>query len=202
MNLQRLYLSFDGRISRHDFWRAGLWLLLAEAGLAFFLSRAAHLTWADYAHGGPRAGLVNLVTVSFFFWPSLALTTKRLHDRDTSGWWAGVLHLLLFMTSANLAFARPLLVGRDVFATFLWAWPGLLLAVLGAWLVFELVAMPGGSGPNRFGADPDAHVPPAPAGVAAMPAAGHGLSREPQPVPSAAYPDRPKSVTPAAKISR
>ena len=71
---QRLYLSYDGRISRSTLFWHGLLVLATFLILFVFieamLSRST--TWVLYPP---------------FFWVALALMAKRLHDRGQSTWW-------------------------------------------------------------------------------------------------------------------
>ncbi|MBS0447724.1 MAG: DUF805 domain-containing protein [Proteobacteria bacterium] len=63
------YAEFDGRASRPEFWWWVLFIVLASAlGDALW----HRLSWA-----------VSLVTLV----PTIAVTTRRLHDIDRSGWW-------------------------------------------------------------------------------------------------------------------
>ena len=71
---QRIYLSFNGRISRptffwHSFLVAATFLIIFVF-LETLVSRSA--TWILYPP---------------FFWAVLALMMKRLHDRGQSAWW-------------------------------------------------------------------------------------------------------------------
>jgi uncharacterized membrane protein YhaH (DUF805 family) len=74
---QRMFLSLQGRVSRREFW---LWGVLALLGMALLLQALLAI-----AGVGPTAAerLVNLVLV----WPAVAVSVKRWHDRDRSGWW-------------------------------------------------------------------------------------------------------------------
>ena len=65
----RKYAEFNGRAGRSEFW---WWMLFA-----FLLSAAAQLL------GDVAAGLVALGVLL----PNLAVTARRLHDIDRSGWW-------------------------------------------------------------------------------------------------------------------
>ncbi|MCA6216731.1 DUF805 domain-containing protein [Ideonella sp. B7] len=72
-----LYLSFRGRISRRTFWRHGvLWLLLMTLLLNALLTIAGMT--AEEADG---------VANVLLLWPALAVSIKRWHDRNRSGWW-------------------------------------------------------------------------------------------------------------------
>ncbi len=71
-----LYLSFRGRISRRTFWRGVVWLLLMTLLLnALFGIAGMTAEEAD--------GLAN----GLLLWPALAVSIKRWHDRNRSGWW-------------------------------------------------------------------------------------------------------------------
>jgi uncharacterized membrane protein YhaH (DUF805 family) len=74
---RRMLLSLQGRVSRREFW---LWGVLALLGVALLLQALLGI-----AGVGPNAAerLVNLVLV----WPAIAVSVKRWHDRDKSGWW-------------------------------------------------------------------------------------------------------------------
>jgi uncharacterized membrane protein YhaH (DUF805 family) len=73
----QMYFSLQGRITRGDYWFAGVFLLLVVGLVATALLRIAG--WS-----GERAeGLVNVALA----WPAIAVSVKRWHDRDRSGWW-------------------------------------------------------------------------------------------------------------------
>lgn len=74
---QQMFFSFDGRISRREFWLYGVGGLLGlgllgQALLGIAGMKAEH---ADLA--------VNLALV----WPALAISAKRWHDRGRSAAW-------------------------------------------------------------------------------------------------------------------
>jgi uncharacterized membrane protein YhaH (DUF805 family) len=72
-----LLFSFEGRINRGKFWLgivilwAVVWVLALVAGVA----DSAFLWW-----------LIAVLGI-ILIWPSLALSIKRWHDRNKSGWW-------------------------------------------------------------------------------------------------------------------
>jgi uncharacterized membrane protein YhaH (DUF805 family) len=71
MDWQRLFLTFDGRISRQPFWIGSLILLAVNVLVVGVLGQ------------GVLGALVSLALV----YPSVALGIKRWHDRNKSGWW-------------------------------------------------------------------------------------------------------------------
>lgn len=65
----RKYAVFEGRALRSEFWWFFLFLVLLNLILSMFSQTLATL-----------AGLATLV-------PNIAVTARRLHDVDRSGWW-------------------------------------------------------------------------------------------------------------------
>lgn len=80
MNLTQLYFSFDGRIGLGTYWLKG-----ALPITAFMILIA--LIDVKYFGYGPYSGVLTLVGRVLILWPALALTVKRWHDRDKSGFW-------------------------------------------------------------------------------------------------------------------
>ncbi len=74
---QRLFFSLQGRISRGEFWLYGVLALSGLALLGFALLDIARV------RASTAERIVNLLLV----WPALAVSVKRWHDRDKSGWW-------------------------------------------------------------------------------------------------------------------
>lgn len=141
------YFDFSGRSRRMEFWMFQLLNLLVAAVLAgpFYVSFVgAAMSGAAAGPEGQEAameaalltgmspvmmimmGLYGLYVLAAFI-PSLAVTVRRLHDRDLSGWWyLGVI----------LASLIP------------------IVGILAALAFLVLMFLPGTSGPNRFGEDP------------------------------------------------
>ncbi|MCD2511299.1 DUF805 domain-containing protein [Comamonas endophytica] len=63
------YADFSGRASRSEYWWFGLFAMLVSFGLSLI----SGILWLLFA----------LATVL----PSIAVTTRRLHDTGRSGWW-------------------------------------------------------------------------------------------------------------------
>jgi len=139
------YAQFTGRSRRMEFWMFQLLNIILAAVLAgpsYYSMTSSAMTNASMGIEGEAAmaesmasanpvtmlmvGLYGLYVLAAFV-PSIAVTIRRLHDRDMSGWW-----YLGFVLLAIIP-----IVG--------------LLASL-AFLV--LMFLPGTSGPNRFGEDP------------------------------------------------
>jgi uncharacterized membrane protein YhaH (DUF805 family) len=80
----RNYVNFSGRAARSEFW---FWVLFS-----ILVSIAAGII--DFAVFGIRDGVspISSLTSLALFLPGLAVSVRRLHDTDRSGWW-----VLLFL---------------------------------------------------------------------------------------------------------
>lgn len=83
MHLVKLFTSFDGRTGRQSYWVGSLTLLVIGS-FAALLDYSLGTTEGDY-------GIISVVTSVGILYSSLALSTKRWHDRDKSGWWTLIL---------------------------------------------------------------------------------------------------------------
>jgi uncharacterized membrane protein YhaH (DUF805 family) len=132
------YAEFSGRSRRMEYWMFALLNVIVVTVLMFVVlgaGGAASVLEAE-ASGDPSAGLAALfggmgllilVWILAIFIPSIAVTVRRLHDRDMSGWW----------------YLGAIICGMIPYI-------GFLVSI--AFLV--LMALPGTPGPNRFGPDP------------------------------------------------
>ena len=80
------YGDFDGRAGRSEYWWWVLFALVAQwvaasvLGLGIWLLRDfGFLTWLIVL-------IFSLILLSFIL-PTLAVSVRRLHDRDLTGWW-------------------------------------------------------------------------------------------------------------------
>ncbi len=96
------YVTFTGRASRSEFW----WPALFNIGAGILLGIVdAMLFGSGMQNGGPLSGLYSLAT----FLPNIAVSVRRLHDIDRSGWWIllllvpviGWIVLLVFFCTAS-----------------------------------------------------------------------------------------------------
>lgn len=131
----RRYAEFSGRSRRMEFWMFFLFNVIVYAVLAVIAFGALgaqveldpNNPMSVYAGLFSGAGLIILLYALVALVPSIAVSIRRLHDRDMSGWW-----YLGFVVASFIP-----IVG--MFASI-------------AYLV--LMALPGTPGPNRFGPDP------------------------------------------------
>ncbi len=137
MPLKR-YADFKGRSRRKEFWSFFLLniivvavivgLMMASGG---FMERMATVDPANpmgvYGAMFGGVGLILALWSLATIIPNIAVSVRRFHDRDMSGWW----YLGVIVGSMI-----PLI--------------GLFISI--AWIV--IMALPGTAGPNRFGPDP------------------------------------------------
>jgi uncharacterized membrane protein YhaH (DUF805 family) len=80
MTLAHIYFSFNGRIDLATYWLKGVLPILAFT-IIINLIDVAYFDYSGYS------GVPTLLGFLLVIWPSLALSVKRWHDRDKSGWW-------------------------------------------------------------------------------------------------------------------
>lgn len=134
----RRYAEFSGRSRRLEFWMFGLFNLIVYAALfAIAIGMGWSLTSVmEAGRGNPLAlysaffsgpGLIMAVWWLVVLVPTIAVTVRRFHDRDMSGWWYLGFIVANFIPVVNFVSGIALLV---------------------------IMLMAGTPGPNRFGADP------------------------------------------------
>ncbi len=133
------YADFKGRSRRLEFWMFALlnvivWTVLVAMQLATVGGMAQLAADNDgnplAIYGALFSGVFGIILALWALGtiiPSIAVTVRRLHDRDMSGWW----YLGVFVGSLI-----PLVN---------------ILVSLG---FLVLMLLPGTAGPNRFGSDP------------------------------------------------
>lgn len=141
----RFYFSPHGRVSRREIWMK----FLLPCGGFSTLTMLANMVVA--ATGMlmllPLTSAISSIVGLVMIWPGFAVSIKRFHDRNMSGWWT-----LVFFAIAGV-FTLVMLVG-------IWAGPMARLfgaGGLGIVLTIQFVilyVLKGGQGPNRFGPDP------------------------------------------------
>jgi uncharacterized membrane protein YhaH (DUF805 family) len=140
MSMSQLLISFRGRLNRKPYWMAAIgvtvvvavvllifWALSGEHELAAFIA-----VWALFA-----------ILYIPLVWVGLAISAKRLHDRDKSAWW-----LLLFYAVPLVLSAASSRIGDSGFILDL---AGLAIII---WAFVELGCLRGTIEPNRYGPDP------------------------------------------------
>lgn len=127
--LTQKYATFSGRASRSEFWWFQLFVILFWTGLGLLFAVPLSLAAAG-GFGSFLAmvfGLVAVVAVFGLVIPSIALTVRRFHDHNASGWW-----VLLFYVAGVIPY----------------------VGFLSSLVLLVIMAVKGTEGPNRFGPDP------------------------------------------------
>ncbi len=134
----RRYADFNGRSRRMEYWMFTLLQVIVGVILVLLIFGGV----PTEAWSNPDAVAATMAQPGALFWiggaiglvwwlgslvPSLAVTIRRLHDRDMSGWWYLGLIAVQFVPLVNWLASLAFLV---------------------------LMFLPGTAGPNRFGLDP------------------------------------------------
>jgi hypothetical protein len=86
----RRYFDFAGRSRRKEYWSFALFYVLVYLALSvLFGSNEVVRTPTGFGYGSRLiggAGLVGSLFALLTFVPSLAVSVRRLHDQDRSGW--------------------------------------------------------------------------------------------------------------------
>ena len=130
--LTKKYCCFKGRASRSEFWWFCLFTLLIQIAVTIVDKILPAM-----------ASIISAVLGLWLLLPTLGISTRRLHDRNFSGWWQVL----------PLAAVLPAVAGAVLEADWLLMLAGCAagLASLGL-LIFY--ALKGTAGPNRYGPDP------------------------------------------------
>jgi uncharacterized membrane protein YhaH (DUF805 family) len=81
MSPLHIFFGLRGRIPRKTFWLYGVGVPLA---LGAYLHALVGIAGVSGVRGQALEGGLNLLLL----WSALAVSVKRWHDRDKSGWWA------------------------------------------------------------------------------------------------------------------
>lgn len=149
--LGRFYLSPHGRISRSQFWLTGVLPIYGTLAVFWILVLA-------FAAGGSTgvAGFFAVLFGIYFIvtlWPALAITIKRIHDRNKTGWlvlvpYVPLLLLVVFGTIGATAGSGIGFFGGLAIICMI------AFAGIGLWFFIECGCLRGTVGDNRFGPDP------------------------------------------------
>jgi uncharacterized membrane protein YhaH (DUF805 family) len=133
------WFSFAGRVSRKQYWLGISAVTLAC--IPIHLGLLAVLGFEEHVLASNEFKIIYFIATAIFFWPSMALIQKRLHDIGHGGW---QLNASLFVL-ASLYLALDIAgAHRDA------AW--LLIAVF--IVVIFLGCIKGKAGANEYGPDP------------------------------------------------
>jgi uncharacterized membrane protein YhaH (DUF805 family) len=158
MGFLRSFVGFDGRIGRLTYFLCSLLLLVFVIAFAAVFFGTYGMDYGKTPEETRIWTFWSLALDLLLLYPTLAITTKRLHDLNLSGWWNLAFWLPSFAsytaTLAGLAGTSetPTRLG-DVLG-----WIELGTGIM--WLALCLI--PGARAANRFGPSP-LETPPMPA---------------------------------------
>ena len=158
------YAQFSGRSRRKEFWMWVLFVILVSIVLTI-LDSALGLggrtvagpssittpTTTGFGYGAAASGgiLTTIFSLAILV-PNLAVSVRRLHDTDRSGWLV-LLPLLPYAIGAGFLFAGAMSANP---AIMLISGVAMLIGFICAILVLVWYCQPGTRGSNRFGPDP------------------------------------------------
>jgi uncharacterized membrane protein YhaH (DUF805 family) len=148
----RKYVDFNDRARRAEYWWFVLFAILVGVA-AGILDR---LIAGDVAM---RQGPISVITSLALLLPSLAVSVRRLHDIDRTGWWIVIFYVVV-VALAFIAIAAAFTGNASTALVIL-----LAIGALSVWLIVWFASR-GTNGPNRFGPDPlagEATTTPSPA---------------------------------------
>lgn len=139
--------SVQGRISRSQYWLKWFLPVIAITAVLYIILIATVVSGSTAGAGvvGVLLLLFSLITL----WPSIAVSVKRIHDRNKSGWLVLALYAPLI-----LYYLLMFTAGQQNPATIIVA---LIMFGVGIWFFVEFGCMRGTIGENRYGPDPVLH---------------------------------------------
>lgn len=137
--LSFLLLEFRGRIGRAQFWWGFAVLLLIDLLATLAIAALFGVDVAAYMSGSRASVVVDMIVLAFMTFPSLALATKRLNDRDMGPWLGIMVILLAFFLLTELYFQVPDKLDELDFVALV---PAAMAIGAVGWLIFECGLMP------------------------------------------------------------
>jgi uncharacterized membrane protein YhaH (DUF805 family) len=141
-----LLFSFRGRAGRMPFWLIWVtWLVLIQT---FDYAWDAGIGTAILAgHSRVTAIAIQAVVALPALVSCLAVSARRLHDRDKSAWWLVPYGVIPYAIGPLAVLLLPF-----TYTTIIAAMVASMALTL--WVLVDLGLMPGTRGPNRYGLDP------------------------------------------------
>jgi uncharacterized membrane protein YhaH (DUF805 family) len=168
------FIGFDGRIGRKSWWLGTLVMVILIILLYVILGAimgTSMMAMVDptnlkdpvFMQSALKSSQIQgLIGTIIFLYPGLALTAKRLNDRERPSWLKYVFYAPAVLSAGLGVFGLTQVmtdVGGQVvpYPTTLGTVLAVLTYIAGIWALIELGFMRGTDGPNRFGADPIAN---------------------------------------------
>jgi uncharacterized membrane protein YhaH (DUF805 family) len=144
MSMSQLLFSFSGRLNRKPYWLTTLCIVLVMVVVIILIVAlgGAGLMSGDFSGLGLMLLLIVLAYIPIL-WIGLAISAKRLHDRNKSAWWL----VLFYLVPAILQGVGEQLGTAGIILTL----AGLGISI---WALVEIGFLRGTVGPNQYGPDP------------------------------------------------
>jgi len=138
------YADFSGRAPRAEYW----WYVLAMIIVSVIARIIDSIVGMNVA--GPY-GLLSLIVMLGLLVPNIAVSVRRLHDTNRSGWW---ILLPVVPYALAIAIAGPGImagsVGAGIGIAALFMFGGFICAIV----LFVFMCLAGTPGENRYGPNP------------------------------------------------
>lgn len=85
--LKNNYANFEGRARRKEYWMFTLFNAIVFCALIILISISMDSYTGEIGSIGYIASVILLIYSLGIIVPSIAVTIRRLHDIDKSGWW-------------------------------------------------------------------------------------------------------------------
>jgi uncharacterized membrane protein YhaH (DUF805 family) len=138
------YMDFSGRAPRAEYW----WYTLAVIISVIVVSIVEGIVGLDNMVG--PYGPLSMILMLGLLVPGIAVSVRRLHDTDRTGWW---LLLPLVPYCIGLILAGPAMLSGSMEGL---GAAGILMVVgaIGGIVLLIFYVLPGTKGDNRYGPDP------------------------------------------------
>jgi uncharacterized membrane protein YhaH (DUF805 family) len=146
--IARLLFSFRGRAGRIPFWLVWVsWVLIIQVVDYAWDAGISAVLFASYGTVTTIAIRVLIAVPALV--SGVAVSVRRLHDRDKSAWWLVPYGLVPTAIGPLTLTLLPI-----DYVTLITA--SIASAALSLWALVDLGLIPGTRGPNRYGVDPRA----------------------------------------------
>lgn len=161
------YAVFRGRAPRSEYWYFALFVFLVRAAAQVVLINFASFDSGEspqkFEPGAIAAFSLYAVVALGLFIPQIAVTVRRLHDLDRSGWWLGCFCLFIPIIGIGAIAMIPTIRDHTLTPAEVHVAIGVAsFFVLYALTLFVFTVLKGTDGPNDYGPDPLAHLKPTP----------------------------------------
>jgi len=135
------YTDFSGRASRPEYW----WYTLAVVIAAIVVSIVENIVGLDQMVG--PYGPLSLILMLGLLLPGLAVTVRRLHDTNRSGWWL----LIVIVPYCIVGIVSVMAMRSGSMGTLGTAGLLSIVALIGAIVLLIFMVLPGTPGDNSYG---------------------------------------------------